>query len=371
MAHNIDTTTGTAAVFTVGTPAWHGLGVNIENAVDSAEAIKLAGLDWEIQQLPVFATTPDGEQIAIPDRVANVRMDTKTSLAVVSHSYRVFQNAECFDFMDSVVGESLAMYHTAGSLGRGNRVWMLAKIPREYRIAGDDVVEPYALLTNAHDGTAGLKVMATTVRVVCQNTLNLALSEARNAMSLHHRPNLESRVDDARKALGVVTNRLDKFSVEAKALAARKLTTAEANNYFKALFPTQVAPTKSQNLQAESFADLLAGNVSSSIDESKATLAGDAVATNYFAKNEREAERNREIFGELLGNFDNERNKMAGIEHTAWAAYNAVSEYADHGQNFRGATVDDKRNARLNSIWFGKANTIKQEAFSNALQLIG
>ncbi len=108
--------------------------------------------------------------VDVPSRVANVRSDTHSVLGVVGKTYRVFQNVEAFDFMDTLVGEKLAMYETAGALRQGKRIWMLARIPKEYRV-GDDVVQPYVLLSNAHDGTQALRMIPTTVRGVAIGVL--------------------------------------------------------------------------------------------------------------------------------------------------------------------------------------------------------
>jgi len=151
---------------------------------------------------------------------------------VVSTGYRAFQNREAFDFMDQLVGEQLAMFETAGSLKGGRRVWMLAKLPNELRIAGDDVVKPYVLLTNGHDGTAALRMIPTTVRVVCQNTLNLALGRAGSTegLSIFHFENLDARVADARRKLGIVAKRVDLFAEEAQILAARQVSSPGIGN---------------------------------------------------------------------------------------------------------------------------------------------
>jgi hypothetical protein len=107
----------------------------------------------------------------------------------------VFQNHEAFDFMDGLVGDKLAMYETAGSLHGGKRVWMMASIPKEYRAGPDDLIKPYVLLTNTHDGSQALRMIPTTVRVVCQNTLNLALRESGvEGLTISHHPRLESRI---------------------------------------------------------------------------------------------------------------------------------------------------------------------------------
>src|SRR4051794_11004749 len=115
MAHELDLTTGQAAVFVAGTPAWHKLGVNVAEAQTSADAIKLARMDWTVEQWPLTARK-GGVEVAVADRVANVRADTNAVLGVVSTGYRVFQNKDCFDFLDGIVADRLAMYETAGAI---------------------------------------------------------------------------------------------------------------------------------------------------------------------------------------------------------------------------------------------------------------
>jgi phage/plasmid-like protein (TIGR03299 family) len=324
MAHEIDFSTGNAAVFVTGKPAWHRLGTVIESAATSAEAIRLAHLDWEVLQWPVRAF---GGYVSVdcPTMQANVRNDTNAVLGVVGRQYRVFQNAEAFDFMDALVGEKLAMYETAGSLKGGRRVWMLARIPGEYRIGREDIVHPYVLLTNAHDGTQALRMLPTTVRVVCQNTLNLAIRQAVGGLSIYHTAGLDARIKEARRNLGIITRRMQQFGDEARALAARSMSASETVKYFH-------------------------------------EIASDGRSS------EKETEK---IIERFFNNFDNARNMLPGIEHSAWAAYNAVSEWADHQKRGTGKTLAAKDDNRLNSIWFGTANKIKQRAFSSALQLVG
>ena len=333
MAHAIDETTGQAAVFVTGEPAWHKLGRTIEKAASSAEAIGLAGLDWRVEQWPVRAFDPDhpATEAAMPDTVANVRADTKAVLGVVGKRYRVFQNHEAFDFMDGLVGDKLAMYETAGSLHGGKRVWMMARIPKEYRAGADDLIKPYVLLTNTHDGSQALRMIPTTVRVVCQNTLNLALREAGvEGLTISHHPRLESRIQEARAKLGIIAARFDRFDDELHAMLAKDLNAAEVGVYFRGL----------------SGADL-------------------PYAT------ERQRKSRNEVLGQMLGNFDNDRNGMAGVKHTAWAAYNAVSEWADHQRKYRGASPADKLDRQLDSVWFGQSHQLKQAAYRGALELAG
>jgi len=357
MAHLIDQTVrkNGSAMFAF-KPAWHGLGVVIDHAATSAEAIELAGLGWTVEQWPVVAEST-GRRSEVPNRFANVRADTGRVLGVVSEQYRPFQNAEAFDFMDALVGERLAMYETAGALCGGERIWMLARIPKEYRIAGNDVVMPYVLLTNGHDGKNALRMLPTTVRVVCNNTLSLALGNGAGCgLSIpHFRTSLPQRVEEARRNLGVIAKRLDRFGEEAQAMAARKLAGAEMRNYLDGLFPVKAAP-------AVGFDSLVARRAQHDafVDE---LLAG--------AQRQQDLEnaRNRKIVDDILANYGNERNALPGVEGTAWAAYNAVSEWVDHQRTYRSSTTTRRADAKLQSVWFGSGNAIKQQAYSAALAL--
>lgn len=325
MAHEIDMSTGRAAVFVTGEPAWHRLGVNVAAAQTSDEAIKLAGLDWTVEAKPLAAAIDGGQWAPVFDRVANVRTDTNSVLGIVGHTYRVFQNREAFDFMDTLVGEKLAMFETAGSLKGGRRVWMLARIPGEYRAGSDDVIKPYVLLTNTHDGTQTLRMIPTTVRVVCANTLNLALGRAGGeGLSIWHTESLSLRIEAARNNLGIITKRMAQFGDELVRLADRQLAGNDLGNYFRSAF-----------------------NI------------GDGELSKHH----------RKIMDQLWSNFDNDRNTLPGIRHTVWAAYNAVSEYIDHQSRVTGNSPDSKADNRLGSIWFGTGNRIKQRAYENALAL--
>lgn len=329
MAHEIDLTTGTPAVFVTGEPAWHRLGRVIETAATSSEAIKLAGLDWHVEQFPVRAFNPDtDQQFGCPDTVANVRTDTNAVLGVVSTGYHVFQNASAFDFMDNIVGDKLAMYETAGSLKGGRRVWLLARIPKEYRAGSEDLIKPYVLLVNTHDGSGALRMIPTTVRCVCQNTVNLALGRAGSeGLAIRHHPSLEKRVAEARQKLGIISARFDAFDRELHAMLATTPTGRQVDDYFQTLLPP---------------------------------------ATTDRATKNRDA-----VLGTLYANYDNERNTLPGVKHTAWGLYNSVSEWADHQRRVRGGNELARIENRLHSNWFGSSNRIKQVAYHSALELAG
>lgn len=324
MTHMIDDTNGKASCFTAGEAAWHRLGVNVADAQKSEDAIKLANLDWTVSKEPCFAEL-DGTRIEIPDRFAVVRSDTKAALGVVGNFYEPFQNAACFEFIDGIIGDSGADFETAGAIDGGKRVWMMARLPREICVAGDDVVNPYVLITNSHDGTSSARVIPTTVRVVCNNTLNLALRQndrKGEGLKLWHSESLQSKLAAAKKSLGVVLTRVEKFELESQALAKRSMSQNDLAKYFVGLCADKAEKTQQKMMET------------------------------------------------FLENLSNERNSMKGIEGSAWAAYNAASEFADHQMKVNGTTDDERLNRRLNSVWFGAAAEFKQKAWKAAMALV-
>ena len=193
MSHNINE----ERVFTVGT-AWHGLGTVVKEAVTAEQAIQLAKLAYEVEHQPIFT---NNEQI--DSHVAIVRKDNKAVLGITTPKYKIIQNTEAFSFFDTVVGEGQAIYHSAGALGKGERIWILAKLPNNIVINQDDVVEKYLCLTTTHDGKNSLKAFFTPIRVVCQNTLNMSMINAKNGISIRHSGNIKDKVEEAREILGL------------------------------------------------------------------------------------------------------------------------------------------------------------------------
>ena len=196
MSANVET------MFSVRETPWHGLGRIIMDAPASREALELAGLDWQVESRNIYS----GTGAMIPGYRANVRSTDDAVLGVVSDRYRIVQNEEAFQFTDDLLGEGVT-YETAGSLQGGKKVWMLARLPRKYLIAGDQV-EPYLVIFNSHDGSSGVKVAMTPIRVVCQNTLNLALNTAKRSWTARHTENVLLRVQDARETLQLDSNKL-------------------------------------------------------------------------------------------------------------------------------------------------------------------
>ena len=184
---------GKAAMMYVGEDPWHGLGTKLVNPPTSLEAIRAAGLDWEVDKFPLFAQFgKDRQFMKKVDRYALMPVDRIESpdcpvLGVVGQDYGIVQNRDAFTFFDPIISEKLATYETAGALGEGERVWVLAKLPGDIVVHKDDKVIKYLLLVNSHTGMASVQIKLTPVRVVCNNTLTMALSFG-ESMRIPHLP---------------------------------------------------------------------------------------------------------------------------------------------------------------------------------------
>lgn len=307
----------------VGEKPWHGLGKKLDNAVTSAEAIKAAGLDWKVLKEPMFLK--DGKQVK--KAFATVREDNKTVLGVVGNVYQPLQNKDAFSFFDAVVGIKEAMYHTAGALGKGECVWILAKLPGIVRVVGDDITEKFLLLTNRHDGWGAATVMFTPIRVVCQNTLNIALSGNEMRASLRHTSTIGLRVEEVREQLGIIHAQFGIFEEAAKRLATVQLTRDAFTAYLK--------------------------NVGLAPKDTEAAT-----------------ERAKKILEEVTQLFEMGKGAtMPGARGTAWGAFNAVVEYADYVRASREKDGDEGAHARAKSVLFGTGATLKQNAWDKALAL--
>ena len=219
---------------------WHGLGTVVREAPASEDALRLAGLDWNVVQEPIY--TPFREKIE--GFKANVRDTDRKVLGVVSDRYKVVQNVEAFSFTDELLGHGVR-YETAGSLSGGRRVWLLARLPREYIIAGERI-SPYLVFSNTHDGSGSVKVAVTPVRVVCNNTLNLALETAQRSFSMVHTGNISDKITEARDTLFKAESYMDRLGAEFEQLHQQKVTDAEVQKYIELLIPMESNATRTQ-----------------------------------------------------------------------------------------------------------------------------
>lgn len=271
MSANVET------MFSVRETPWHGLGTIVQEAATSEEALRLAGLDWNVEQKPVIY---NGEDTGYK---FNVRSSDDTVLGVVGSRYKPVQNTEAFAFTDELIGGDVR-YETAGSLASGKRIWLLAKMD-DVKVL-DDTVEPFLCLTNSHDGYGSLKVCMTPVRVVCQNTLNCALSRAKRTWNVRHTGSVMSRVQEAAQTLNLARNYMDSLKGTAEELYALKIPEVRFEELSSQMFPIDADTTKRK-------------------EESQLMLR-DQLRTAW--------------------NMDD----LGNIRHTGWGFLNAVSDMSTH-----------------------------------------
>ncbi len=223
---------------------WHGLGTRVEEAPSSTDALHLAGLNWKVLQEPIYID--GGKQIS--GYMANVRDSDRKVLGVVTGRYKIIQNQEAFAFTDALLGNGVR-YETAGSLQEGRKVWLLARLPREYIISGERI-SPYLVFSNTHDGSGAVKVALTPVRVVCNNTLNLALSAAERSWSMIHTGNIRDKIQEAKNTLFMAEEYMDSLGKEFERLRRQKVTDAQVKEYIEQLLPMEknVTSVQSKNI---------------------------------------------------------------------------------------------------------------------------
>ena len=234
MAANVET------MFYVRETPWHGLGTRVMEAPSSKEALGLAGLDWKVVQEPVYTQAEE----LIEGYKANVRDTDRKVLGVVTNRYRIIQNEEAFGFTDALLGEGVR-YETAGSLQGGRKVWLLARLPHEYIISGERI-SPYLVFSNAHDGSGAVRVALTPIRVVCNNTLNLALSTAKRSWSMMHTGNVQEKLEEAKDTLFRAEAYMDSLGKEFDELRKKKLADKQVMDYIEILLPMEDNTTPQQ-----------------------------------------------------------------------------------------------------------------------------
>ncbi len=302
---------------------WHGLGTRLDSPATAKDAITAASLDYEVVLSDLF--TKDG--VLVPGRKGAIRTDSNDVLGVVGNSYVPIQNRDCFSFLDAVVADGGLRYHTAGALRKGEKIWLLAKLPGHIRVRfSDDISEKYLLLSNSHDGSSCLRVFFTTIRVVCANTLAMADREGQGeGISIRHQGDLTSKIRQAREVLGIAARYFDDLAGQFDLLARHQPTYAQVSGYFKALVPD---PEEGNRTRAEN------------------------------------------VRNELFQLFEHGRGQeIPQIRGTTWAALNAVTEYVDHLRPTRAKTELDRAANRLESAWFGSGSRLKHQAFELALEL--
>lgn len=334
MAHQLHFEDGEAAMMYVGEVPWHRLGTRLENPPTSAEAIKAAKLDWQVVKKPLYAKD-DATWYRVPEQYALVREDQWgkedcTLFATVSDSYQPLQNSEAFSFFDDLIMRKVATYETAGALGKGERVWVLAKLGDDYDVAPNDAVQRYILLFNGHDAQTSVRVLFTPTRVVCHNTLTWALRDAKTQFRAYHGRNMHKRLEQIRTGLDDMLAQYDDLTRSFTSMVKVQMHNGALGQYLDHVFPTP----QRRNLTERRYEEV--------VQETK-----------------QRRKRCADLFESGAGN-DN-----PSVRGTLWAAYNGVTEWADHGYNH------DSPAQRFRELFFGDIARTKARALERALEIIG
>lgn len=337
MSHNIyyDEQTREHSFFSVKEKPWHGLGRLIQQYPTSKEALQFAGLDYIVEKRRLL-TFDNGNNfgnadtlkatIEVPNYYATIRTDNETVLGVVGKDYQVVQNVDAFSFFDSIVGGDGIQYETAGALGKGERIFITAKLPEYIRVGSDDLVEKYLFLTTSHDGLGSLTAAFTPIRIVCANTLNAALHNQTNSVKIRHTANAKERLELAHQLMGIT----NKFSESLEAIFNHWTKVRITDQEVKKLIQLAMVPNK------EVYQSLQAGK--------------DDELSTYF-KNMCE-----HAFTYAMAN---PTQLLPTTKGTLFGAYNAVTGYFQNVRSYK----DDE--AKLKSILFGGTAQIRAEkAFS-------
>jgi phage/plasmid-like protein (TIGR03299 family) len=252
MAHELETVNGKTS-FASTQVAWHGLGQIVKEAMTTKQAIELGGLGYEVVKKPIFTEMDGVGRVEIPEQFATVRKDNNAPLGVVGSRYTIVQNADAFTFFDAIVGQGQAIFETSGVLGRGERIFVTAKMPNYVRIANtDDITEVFVVLTNSHDGSGSVICAISPIRVVCANTLRMSLNGAINKVAIRHTKSAESNLAQAHKVLGICNTYTEQMNATVNALALKPVSDVQVKKLLEGLFPsTSETTTRIDNIRNE------------------------------------------------------------------------------------------------------------------------
>ena len=334
MAHLVET------MAYAGQTPWHGLGEHLPEQQPLEVWAEAAGMNWQIQESPVHYAIDNPLNVSMfgtfDEQKVLYRSDTNTALSVVSNRYQVVQPMEVLEFYRDLTEQAGFELETAGVLKGGRKFWALAKTGHSTALKGNDVVNGYLLLATSCDGSLATVAMPTTVRVVCNNTLSIAVNNSENAVKVSHRSVFDA--DAVKKRLGVAVSHWDQFMYEMKVLSERKVSTKEANAYFETLL-TQTTPQSSES--TPSGLRLL------------------KPSTKPIIPNERAYKKLQAMYG-----GQGRGAELTAAKNTAWGLLCAVTEFVDHERQARSTEN------RLDSAWFGNGAQMKQQALEKALQLV-
>jgi phage/plasmid-like protein (TIGR03299 family) len=341
-----------------GETPWHGLGFDVPMNATSDEMIAKANLGWQVVRRTLAMrdmsyTPPEGKgmrmlQEPLKHFKAIVREDNNTVFQVASDRYQVVQNADIIKFFDEFINAGNAILEVVGAIDGGAKIWALARLNAAVAdLGGGDILKPYLLITTSHDGTGATIAKPTQVRVVCNNTLQMALREDRKSeVRVRHNQAWTQALADAAKAqLGIAVEKIAEMNSLAAQFARVKVSPKD-----RVKFLTKLLNVKPEPVLEPTKAD---------IDAVLASLSGVAeVEEKEIAALGR---RGADI---LEATLTSPGSNLVTAKDTLWGVLNGVTYYVDH---VRGRTVD----SRLSNAWFGAGATLKQDAVEIAQEMAG
>lgn len=323
--------------FFVKTPAWHKLGTVLNAAPTIEQALQLAGLDWTVR-LEQLGWHDGAGEYRKAKRWSVIRDTDNTELGTVGPDWRPLQNQKAFAWFQPIVDQGLATLEAAGSLRGGARVWILAKVaaPADVIVPqSNDRVDRYILLAHGHDGVLAIRAGVTPVRVVCQNTLSAAIA-GNNLIRIFHAVSAQATLEAVREIILRANKAFDRAAEAYRALAqVKNVSAAQLRAYVDAVFPKKKTQAE---VQAEAAADF-----------EKLLQRPTAPRASIFSPEvgDMTKETKSLVYQEVARLFEKGTgNDMPGVKGTAWAAYNAMTEFLTHE---RGRDAD----SRLNNSFFG------------------
>jgi phage/plasmid-like protein (TIGR03299 family) len=291
------------------------------------EAIKLANLGYEVAKTDV-QYIQNGTPTNIDGYYATYRTDNGDYLGMVKSRYEIVQNTDAFSFFDAIIDSGEAIFETAGALGKGERIFLLAKLPDDFEVAGEKI-EKYIMLTNSHDGTSSVIAGMTNIRVVCNNTLQAALKGLENKVSIDHVSGAKNKLKEAHRVMGIAS----KYSSEVYDIFNRmvdiKMDEGQYRSYFEKVLKTEYASKMTSTEEKE-----MSTRLKNMVD-----------ATTQFA-------------------MTHPTQTTQGATGTLWGAYNSISGYYNYIKQFPSAE------SKFNSQFFGVANTKMIKSFNEAVALM-
>jgi len=309
MAHEIET------MAWAGETPWHGLGKQVPHDLTPDQMLQAAGLDWKVKKIPAYANI-DGHNVSV-GRSALIRETDNQVLDIVGDDWNEVQNHQAAAFFNEFIEAGNMKLETAGSLKNGQIVWFLAKVDDSFELFSGDKVDAYMLFTNPHKFGQTTSVQFNPIRVVCHNTLSLAMSQdVKNIVRVSHRKMFDET--EVKSLLGIAHNKMGTYKETASFLGSRKAKNEDVVEYFQRIFPVTVAKEEGKSVKELS----------------------------------RNAQRGLDIL-----------NTQPGAEYAQgswWQVFNSVTFMTDH-------LIGRNSDNRLASAWYGPNRTLKVEALKTAV----